>query len=133
MTEIFKGNSSEGQVTNEPLTKSDLVETVDGLENTISKLTSPMWTLMVGIIIVLFLGFVSVLIAMQALVVESNHFKTTEVERLNEKVDRIGAIATETVSRVPNLGDETNAVRAVEGIPVWGSGGEYYITRKVTK
>ncbi len=132
MTEIFKGNSSEGQVTNEPLTKSDLVETIDGLEGTINKLTSPMWTLMVGIIIVLFLGFVSVLTAMQALVVESNHFKTTEVERLNEKVDRIGAIATDTVSTAHHLRDDADDVRSVEGIPVWGSRGEYYITRKVT-
>lgn len=74
-------------MTREFTTKSDVVQIVDDA-------TKRFDLLMTGIVVVLFMGFVSVLTAMYTLIQESNNFKATQYQRLSDKLDMINSTTT---------------------------------------
>ncbi len=85
-------NTSTGKAkidVSNPLTESALDTRISDLKSTIKSFNTLMWSIVIGVIIVLFLGFVSTLTAMQALVVESNNTKTSSYESINTKIDNL--------------------------------------------
>jgi hypothetical protein len=70
-----------------PVTQAALDKKIDQLEKTLERLAKPVWAVAIGIIVVLFLGFVATLVAMMALVEESNNFKMSAYQQLNGKLD----------------------------------------------
>lgn len=73
----------------QPLTQASLDAAVDRLNNTIIKIGKPLWAVVSLVIIILLIGFVTVLISSYALVLESNNSKTAVYEQLGSKIDQL--------------------------------------------
>lgn len=99
---------SERNVEVNAVTQASLDRSVDRLEKTLERLAKPIWAIIGGIIVVLFLGFVSVLIAMQALVNESNNFKTSTYGDLRDQVVSQNAKIEALTEHVQYLGSKSD-------------------------
>ena len=84
--------STEGQAipgTETPITRAALDEAVDKLNSTLTSLGKPVWAAISLVIIVLFAGFLTVLLTSYAIVIDSNNSKTASYEQLNMKIDSL--------------------------------------------
>jgi len=87
LTGAQKNTEEQKSWTNTPLTQDALDEAVGKLNSTLARLGRPLWAAVSLVIIVLLVGFVSVLLTSYALVVDSNNSKTASYEQLNAKID----------------------------------------------
>lgn len=73
------------------ITEALLDKKIDDLKKTIEFIGKPIWaifvTIIVGVIIALFLGMIGILVAMQAMVLESNNLKNSSYKENSEKID----------------------------------------------
>lgn len=71
------------------VTEAALDKRMQDLKDAIDRFGKPIGYLIAGIIIVLFVGFVTILVSMQALVDESNNFKMSAYQQLLQEVQSL--------------------------------------------
>jgi hypothetical protein len=73
----------------ELVTEAALDKRIEELKKTLEQFARPIGVLIVGIIVVLFIGFVATLVAMLALIDESNNFKMNAYQQLSSEVQSL--------------------------------------------
>jgi hypothetical protein len=71
------------------ITNSDLDQRIKDLKDTIERVSRPFWLSFSAIILVLFLGFVSIYFEVQVMLQESNQFKAMYFKEMNEKMNAL--------------------------------------------